>query len=108
MSSSIPTMGTGGGIIAPIITVPRAGWTPRSMMRGGFRPYVNSAYMNGAVFLEEMRVQMGDRDFFNFLKDYATRFSYKRATGDDFFAVARENTDANLNYLIGTYFKGGY
>ena len=86
-----------------------SGWVDTSVYdAGGFRPYVNSAYMNGAVFLEEMRVQMGDQDFYNFLKDYATRFSYDRATGDDFFAVARENTNANINYLIGIYFKGGY
>lgn len=86
-----------------------SGWVDTSVYdAGGFRPYINSAYMNGAVFLEEMRVQMGDKDFFAFLKDYAARFSYNRATGDDFFAVARENTDANINYLIGTYFKGSY
>jgi hypothetical protein len=86
-----------------------SGWVDTSVYdAGGFRPYVNAAYMNGARFLEDLRVRMGDRDFYNFLKDYASRFSYDRATGDDFFAVVRDNTDANVDDLIQAYFKGSY
>jgi hypothetical protein len=51
---------------------------------------------------------MGDRDFYNFLKDYATRFSYKHATGEDFFIVVRANTSADISDLIQSYFKGSY
>jgi len=86
-----------------------SGWVDTSIYEGGtFRGYTNAAYLTGAYFLEDLRVRMGDQDFYNFLKDYAARYSYKQATGDDFFAVVRENTSVNINDLIGTYFKGSY
>ena len=86
-----------------------SGWVDTSIYDGGtFRVYTNAAYLTGAYFIEDLRVRMGDRDFYNFLKDYAARFSYDLATGDDFFTVARENTSANIDDLIGSYFKGSY
>jgi len=86
-----------------------SGWVDTSVYNaGGFRPYVNAAYMNGAVFLEDLRVRMGDDDFFAFLKDYASRFGRKRATTQDFFNVVRENTNANVEDLIQAYFQGDY
>lgn len=86
-----------------------SGWVDTSIYESGnFRTYTNAAYLTGAYFLEDLRVRMGDRDFYRFLKDYAARYSYKRVTGADFFAVARENTNANIDDLIGAYFKGNY
>jgi len=86
-----------------------SGWVDTSIYEGGtFRDYTNAAYLDGAYFLEELRVRMGDQDFYRFLKDYAARYSYKRATGADFFTVARENTNANIDDLIQIYFKGTY
>lgn len=86
-----------------------SGWVDTSVYdAGGFRPYVNAVYMNGAKFLEGLRVRMGDRDFFNFLKAYTARYAGGHATGGDFFAVLRENTNANVNGLIQAYFKGSY
>jgi hypothetical protein len=80
-----------------------------SIYEGGtFRGYTNAAYLTGAYFMEDLRVRMGDQDFYSFLKDYASRYSRKRVTGTDFFALAREHTNANINDLIGAYFKGSY
>jgi hypothetical protein len=86
-----------------------SGWVDTSIYEGGtFRGYTNAAYLTGAYFMEDLRVRMGDQDFYRFLKDYASRYSYKRATGAEFFAVVRENTNANIDDLIGAYFKGFY
>ena len=86
-----------------------SGWVDTTIYEGGsFRGYTNAAYLTGAYFLEDLRVRMGDRDFYEFLEDYATRYSYRRATGADFFAVARENTNANIEDLIQAYFQGSY
>jgi len=86
-----------------------SGWVDTSIYESdSFRGYTNAAYLTGGYFIEDLRVRMGDRDFYRFLKDYATRYSYKRATGADFFAVARENTSANIDDLIEAYFKGSY
>ena len=73
-----------------------------------FRAYVNSSYLNGANFLEALNYRMGDDAFFAFLKDYASRYGRGRATAYDFFAVARQNTTADISDLIRAYFRGGY
>jgi Peptidase family M1 domain len=86
-----------------------SGWVDTSIYDGGsFRGYTNAAYLTGAYFLEDLRARMGDRDFYNFLEDYATRYSYKRATGEAFFATVRANTSADISDLIQTYFQGSY
>lgn len=73
-----------------------------------FRAYVNASYLNGANFLEALNYRMGDDAFFSFLQDYASRYSRGRATAYDFFAVARQNTTADISDLISLYFKGTY
>lgn len=73
-----------------------------------FRAYVNAAYLNGANFLEVLNYRMGDDAFYAFLQDYASRYGRGHATAYDFFAVARQNTTADISDLIAAYFKGGY
>ena len=86
-----------------------SGWVDTSIYNGGtFRAYTNAVYLDGAYFLEDLRVRMGDQDFYKFLKDYASRYSYKQVTGEDFFVVVRENTNANIDDLIQAYFQGSY
>jgi hypothetical protein len=72
------------------------------------RAYVNGVYLNGAHFMEALRVRMGDDDFFAFLKDYAARYSHGRATTADFFATVRAHTNADLSDLMMKYFSGSY
>jgi hypothetical protein len=73
-----------------------------------FRVYVNAAYLNGANFLEVLNYRMGDDAFFAFLRDYTSRFGRGQATAYDFFAVARQNTTADISDLINAYFWGSY
>ena len=73
-----------------------------------FRAYVNASYLNGANFIEVLNYRMGDDDFFRFLKDYTSRYGRGRASASDFFAVARQNTTADISDLINAYFKGSY
>ena len=73
-----------------------------------FRAYVNAAYLNGANFLEVLNYRMGDDAFYAFLKDYASRYGRGHATAYDFFAVARQNTTADISDLIAAYFRGSY
>jgi beta-xylosidase len=51
---------------------------------------------------------MGDDDFYRFLHDYASRYGRGRATTYDFFAIARQNTTADISDLINAYFAGSY
>ena len=73
-----------------------------------FRSYVNAVYLNGANFLEALNYRMGDDAFFAFLRDYCSRYGRGRATAYDFFAVARQNTTADISDLIAAYFRGSY
>ena len=73
-----------------------------------FRSYVNAVYLNGANFLEALNYRMGDDAFFQFLRDYCSRYGRGRATTYDFFAVARQNTTADISDLIAAYFRGSY
>ena len=73
-----------------------------------FRPYTNAAYLNGAYFIEALRTRMGDDDFYQFIKDYAARYSRLRATAADFFMVARLHTNADLSDLVQKFFSKAY
>jgi aminopeptidase N len=58
--------------------------------------------------MEALNYRMGEEAFLRFLQDYATRYGRGRATAADFFAVARQNTTADISDLIAAYFKAGY
>ncbi|MEW6406569.1 MAG: M1 family aminopeptidase [Chloroflexota bacterium] len=86
-----------------------SGYVDTPIYSGGtFRAYTNAVYLNGAHFIEELRWQMGDDNFYRFLKDYAARYSRGSATSYDFFAVAREHSSADISDLINAYFQGDY
>jgi hypothetical protein len=81
------------------------GWVDTNIYDGGtFRHYTNAVYLNGATFIEDLRIRMGDDAFYKFIKDYAAQMSYRRATSNDFFAIVRQHTSADISDLISAYF----
>jgi hypothetical protein len=70
--------------------------------------YTESVYMRGALFLQTLRERIGDQAFLDFLKDFASQYSHRHASTQDFFTVLRQHTDADLTDIIQTYFKGSY
>jgi hypothetical protein len=75
---------------------------------GTFRSYTNAVYLNGAHFIDDLRGRMGDDAFFAFVKDYAALHSRGRVTSADFFAAARDHTNADISDLMAEYFSGSY
>jgi hypothetical protein len=75
---------------------------------GGFTPYTNTVYLGGAHFLEDLRTRIGDQAFFAFLGDYAAQMDGKIATPQDFFAILRQHTSADISDLIANYFTNAY
>jgi hypothetical protein len=75
---------------------------------GSFRAYTNAVYLRGAHFMEDLRVRMGDDNFYAFLKDYAARYSRGRVTTADFFNTVRANTQADISDVMMNYFSGSY
>ena len=70
--------------------------------------YTESVYMRGALFMQALRDRIGDQAFLGFLKDFASRFSFQRASANDFFTVLSQHTDADLTDIIDTFFEGTY
>jgi hypothetical protein len=82
------------------------GWVNGSIYNPeGYRAYRDAVYLNGAVFLENLRKLVGDEAFFAFLKDYAAQYAHKIATGEDFFRVLKEHTSTDISGLVGIYFN---
>ncbi|MDI6770854.1 MAG: M1 family metallopeptidase [Anaerolineales bacterium] len=82
------------------------GWVDASIYDlGSFRPYTNAVYLRGALFLEALRVRIGDEAFFAFLRDYAAQMAGRRATAGDFWAILALHTSADISDLRQAYFK---
>lgn len=70
-----------------------------------YRSYRDAVYLNGALFLEDIRLLTGDENFFNFLKAYVETYRHKLATGEDFFSMLRSYTSENIDQIINQYFS---
>jgi hypothetical protein len=70
-----------------------------------FRPYRDAVYLNGAKFLDDLRILIGDEVFYAFLRDYAEQEKLNVATATDFFAVLRAHTNQDLDELLAQYFQ---
>jgi len=82
-----------------------SGWVDGSIYNPeGYRAYRDAVYLNGAVFMEELRKTIGDESFFDFIQDYAEQNTNKIATADDFFAILEEHTTKDLSELISRFF----
>jgi aminopeptidase N len=71
----------------------------------GYPAYHHAIYLNGAVFLEDLRQAIRDPAFFAFLSGYAKQYTHKVATGDDFFALLENYSKADLTDLLDKYFR---
>ena len=74
----------------------------------GFRPYTNAAYFQGAHFLEDLRVRIGDEAFFAFLQNYLVQGRGKIITANDFFRILSENTSTDYSDIVRQYFQNIY
>jgi hypothetical protein len=70
--------------------------------------YWSIVYFNGAHFLEDLRMRIGDEAFFAFLGDYAAQMDGKIAAPGDFFFILRQHTSVDFSDLIATYFTNSY
>lgn len=82
------------------------GWVNSSIYNSeGYRAYRDAVYLNGALFLEDLRKQIGDTVFLDFLKDYAHQEAHKIATAQDFFKILKQHTQQDIQPLLNQYFK---
>ena len=82
------------------------GWVDSSIYDfDNYREYRDAVYLNGAKFLEDLRLSMGDRAFFEFLRDYAHQNVEGIATSADFFEILKRHAFQDLSGLISKYFQ---
>ncbi|MCJ7691987.1 MAG: hypothetical protein MUO22_01045, partial [Sedimentisphaerales bacterium] len=81
------------------------GWVDGSIYNPeGYRAYRDAVYLNGAVFLEELRETIGERAFFAFLQDYPIQNTHRIATADDFFSILDNHSQEDISDLLLKYF----
>jgi hypothetical protein len=71
----------------------------------GFRSYVNAVYLRGALFLEEVRQQVRDEAFFEFLREYVAGNVHGVADKDGFFTLLLRRGRVNLIERLAAYFR---
>ena len=71
----------------------------------GYRAYRDAIYLNGALFMEDLRKEMGDEAFFNFIQSYASDHIGQIVTADNFFGTLASFTQADLSPLLEKYFQ---
>jgi hypothetical protein len=83
-----------------------SGWVDGTIYNPqGYRAYRDAVYLNGAMFLEDLRLLMGDEAFFSFLNGYVIQETHQIATGDDFFQLVGQYTQADIGPLLEKYFS---
>jgi len=82
------------------------GWVDGSIYNPeGYRAYRDAVYLNGALFLEDLRNLIGDEPFFKFLHSYSQEYTHQIASGDDFFAILEDNSQTDISSLLDKYFQ---
>ena len=86
------------------------GWVNGSIYSyGGFpepyRAYRDAVYLNGAVFLEKLRIDIGDPAFFAFLKEYAGKYTHQIAASQDFFDLVDKHAGMDISELKNQFFS---
>ena len=70
-----------------------------------YRNYRDAVYLNGAHFLDELRILVGDDAFYAFLKDYAATYKGQIVTASDFFTLLNKHTQKDYSGLLKKYFN---
>jgi hypothetical protein len=70
----------------------------------GYRAYRDAIYLNGAVFLDDLRSLIGNQIFLNFLRNYAQKNIGNIVTADDFFNLLNTYSNEDLTPLLDKYF----
>lgn len=67
-------------------------------------PRREAVYINGAFFLNQLREEMGDENFFEFLSTYQETYRFQIATPEEYFNLAEEAAGEDLDALLMNWF----
>jgi hypothetical protein len=72
---------------------------------GGWSSYRRSVYERGALFLENLRQELGDERFFELLRLYQERMRYQVGSTEVFLAMAQEVAGRDLTSFLAPWFS---
>lgn len=85
--------------------------TPIGLPVGGYDTewdYTLFVYLKGALFFEELRLQLGDAAFYDFLRAYFETYRYGFPSGPDFQLAAEQACGCDLDDLFNLWvYEGG-
>ena len=67
--------------------------------------YRNATYLQGAKFVTALKNELGDEQFYDFLRDYARKYQDQIVTFDDFFILLGEYIDVDSLTWLEEYFE---
>ncbi|SCY61801.1 M1 family metallopeptidase [Alkaliphilus peptidifermentans] len=65
--------------------------------------YSSIVYSKGAMFIEEIRNEIGDKAFIEGLREYFETYQFKNATTSDFFTIMQSNTKKDIKPLFNEW-----
>jgi hypothetical protein len=68
------------------------------------RVYINAVYLQGAVFLDQLRQALGDEAFFTGLRIYTNTYNHQIANWEDFIKIMEPESSDAVNALIQEYY----
>ena len=82
------------------------GWVDKAIYdETDLRSYINTVYLQGASFMHELRIALGDEAFFNGLKSYVAENSDKNATWGVFLSTMGVDQSAEASNVVDRYFQ---
>jgi hypothetical protein len=82
------------------------GWVDGSIYNPeGYLAYRDAIYLNGALFLEDLRELLGDESFFPLLRSYSDKYTRQIVTADNFFALLGDFSQEDITPLLDKYFQ---
>jgi aminopeptidase N len=70
-----------------------------------YRRYINAVYLRGVLFLERLRLIIGEQAFFELLAAYVDQNQGQIATREDFFSLVNQMSDRDYSDLMAEYFQ---
>lgn len=65
--------------------------------------YSSIVYSKGAMFIHELREEMGEDAFLKALREYFEGFKFKNATTEDFYSICQSNSSKDLKNLFNQW-----
>ncbi len=67
--------------------------------------YRNATYLQGAKFMTALKNELGEEQFYSFLREYAARNRDQLITGEDFFSLLEEYVEVDNLVWVEEYFE---